>query len=347
MDDSAAHRLVNNLTGETPFKATRIRAGRNSRVFQVDCESQRTLLVKFYLQPTADRRSRLEQEWSALQFLTESGLTNVPSPLGFDESKQGAVYSYISGDPLQATSEQDIASVVAFIAKLKEISIYSSAAKITSAAEACFTPAQLVENIEQRLHRLQDLPADDELYQRMHSFLNNKFSVEFEKSTATAKHIFHGRLWTEELPYKFRTLSPSDFGFHNALRVGEGLAFVDFEYFGWDDPVKATSDFLLHPAMNLSKDKMQIFWSGMQGIFSDDSNFTLRFRTYLPLFRLKWCMIILNEFINQHIERREFAGAASQHRNELRAEQLEKAEIFINKDQEILSALNFPPEVFG
>ena len=34
-----------------------------------------------------------------------------------------------------------------------------------------------------------------------------------------------------------RTLSPSDFGFHNALlRGGREWVFLDFEYFGWDDP---------------------------------------------------------------------------------------------------------------
>ena len=40
-----------------------------------------------------------------------------------------------------------------------------------------------------------------------------------------------------------RALSPSDFGLHNALRGQDGqLRFVDFEYFGWDDPVKLVSD---------------------------------------------------------------------------------------------------------
>ena len=51
-----------------------------------------------------------------------------------------------------------------------------------------------------------------------------------------------------ELPQEWRSLVPSDFGFHNSLRRADGtLAFVDFEYFGWDDPVKLTADILLHP----------------------------------------------------------------------------------------------------
>jgi hypothetical protein len=56
-----------------------------------------------------------------------------------------------------------------------------------------------------------------------------------------------------ELAEEMRTLSPSDFGFHNAIRKTDGtLCFIDFEYFGWDDPVKLTADFLHHPGMALS-----------------------------------------------------------------------------------------------
>ena len=41
------------------------------------------------------------------------------------------------------------------------------------------------------------------------------------------------------LPKETRCLSPSDFGFHNALLEATGkLRFVDFEYAGWDDPAK-------------------------------------------------------------------------------------------------------------
>ena len=49
-------------------------------------------------------------------------------------------------------------------------------------------------------------------------------------------------------PQRLRVLSPSDFGFHNALRRPDGtIVFVDFEYFGWDDPAKMMADAMLHP----------------------------------------------------------------------------------------------------
>ena len=45
-------------------------------------------------------------------------------------------------------------------------------------------------------------------------------------------------------------MSPSDFGFHNALATPGGrLVFIDFEYAGWDDPAKLANDFFCQPAV--------------------------------------------------------------------------------------------------
>ena len=65
-----------------------------------------------------------------------------------------------------------------------------------------------------------------------------------------------------ELAQEKRSLVPADFGFHNSLRQGDGsLAYVDFEYFGWDDPVKLTADILLHPGVPLGAAQRERFRS--------------------------------------------------------------------------------------
>ncbi len=340
MVDSDPQDLVRCLTEEIPIKTGRIRAGRNSRVFRVDCKSGKTLLTKFYLQPTADGYSRLDQEWVALKFMNESGITCIPRPIDFDESAQGAIYSFIHGTPVKKATDENIRAVLSFLAKLKKFSTQTNASALPRAAEACFSPAELAANTTQRLEKLRGLPAQDELCQRMHSYLDDKFLPEFKKCIDNTKHNFPDKLWNKPLPHKLRVLSPSDFGCHNMIKNESKFTFVDFEYFGWDDPVKATSDFLLHPAMNLTEKQQIIFFAGMQELFADDKNFITRFKTYLPLFRLKWCMILLNEFLNQHLERREFAYGEMTKRDKLRREQLEKAKNFLNKDQKILTALN-------
>ena len=105
-------------------------------------------------------------------------------------------------------------------------------------------------------------------------------------------------------------LNPSDFGFHNAVRQPSGAyAFFDFEYFGWDDPVKATADVVFHAGMALSEELGHLFEKRMIRFWSEtDSDFPRRLRTTAPLYGLIWCGIILNEFLPERWERRVLAG---------------------------------------
>ena len=107
-----------------------------------------------------------------------------------------------------------------------------------------------------------------------------------------------GTSWDAPLPRASQTLSPSDFGFHNAIRrPGGTLAFVDFEYFGWDDPAKTIVDFLLHPGMAIPEPFKHQFAAGMLAAFGDVPGIGARSRIVYPLFGLKWCLIVLNDFL--------------------------------------------------
>ena len=104
-------------------------------------------------------------------------------------------------------------------------------------------------------------------------------------------------------------MCPSDFGFHNALRAPSGrLVFIDFDYFGWDDPVKLTSDFLLHPGMQLSEAAKRRFATAMGAVYGSDAEFRVRLPLLFPLFALRWCLILLNEFLPERWASRVAAG---------------------------------------
>ena len=127
-----------------------------------------------------------------------------------------------------------------------------------------------------------------------------------------------------------RTLSPSDFGFHNAIRRPDGtLAFVDFEYFGWDDPVKVTSDFVLHPGMQLTAEQGHRFVLGATDIFAADPSFAHRLDACLPLYALRWTMILLNEYLPDRWQRRVLAGFRGERSVVLRR-QLDKADAMLD-----------------
>ena len=127
-----------------------------------------------------------------------------------------------------------------------------------------------------------------------------------------------------------RTLSSSDFGFHNALKRANGqIVFLDFEYFGWDDPAKMISDFLLHPQIYLRANLKSRFFKEMLNCFDFIPNIDKRIMIVYPLFGLKWCLILLNEFVSADLLRRHFAESGEIDQEQLRAEQLAKARIML------------------
>jgi hypothetical protein len=126
-----------------------------------------------------------------------------------------------------------------------------------------------------------------------------------------------------QLPEKLQRLIPADFGFHNAIRAtGGGLRFIDFDYFGWDDPVKLTADFVLHPAMSLSRAEKETVITRLATARSEDSQFLQRLETQLPLYALRWTLILLNVFRRDRVGELPMDPTERQARLE---QQLEKA----------------------
>ena len=212
------------------------------------------------------------------------------------------------------------------------------------ASEACFAPSGTVENIRQRLERLkgrnaghsaQRAPGEDrDLQSELDRFLGAEFAPLLEEVARWSAERLEasGMSFNQELTQERRTLSPSDFGFHNALKQPDNrIIFLDFEYFGWDDPAKMISDFLLHPAMSLGPEANRKFASAILGRFTDWPGLSARVESVYPLFGLKWCMIFLNEFLPDSLRRRQFAGAAGPDRSAVQMRQLDKSRQMLNR----------------
>jgi hypothetical protein len=168
----------------------------------------------------------------------------------------------------------------------------------------------------------------------VNSFLARDLAPATEQMLSWSQERFQaaGLDWDREMDATERTLSPSDFGFHNALRRRDSdIVFLDFEYFGWDDPAKMISDFLLHPAMDLSSEHKRMFGTAILGCFPDDSNLSRRVEAVYPLFGLKWCLILLNEFLPGDLRRRQFASGAELDREALQMKQLSKAKQMLTR----------------
>lgn len=286
--------------------AERVGGGRNSRVYRVRCATG-DYAAKFYFGRTADGRDRSQVEYSAFDFLWRHGVRCIPRPLASDAARQVAVYEFIDGEPVEASAVAagDIEQLGALVRQLKEIAADPSSRDLGPAAEAFFSVGGVVGNITDRYRRIASLETRGRSYDALRQFLAADFEPAFAQLGDWVRKQVEGR--DAELPVDRRTLSPSDLGFHNSLRRGNGrLVFLDFEYFGWDDPAKMLSDALLHPRMRLAAALRAYLAGQFASIFDRDPAWRRRVETVYPLFGLKWCMILLNEFRPEQLERRRF-----------------------------------------
>ncbi|VEN74522.1 conserved hypothetical protein [Candidatus Desulfarcum epimagneticum] len=291
-----------------------IGGGSNSKVFKLTCRDGTVYAGKMYFRSPEDFRNRLETEFGGVTFLRRNGVRNIPVPVKSNNAMRCAVYEFIHGVkiPFRKIGKKEIDSAVGFLKKLKKVSRVKESETIGDASEACFSLKDILDNLEFRLERLIGVPKISTISKELHDFLRNSFIPSYREIVKWSVEFCKKRGMDEPINRCAQTLSPSDFGFHNALLDGEGeLIFLDFEYFGWDDPAKMISDFLLHPGMSLNNDVKRYFADEVFFCFSEGVEL-IRDRTeaVYPLFGLKWCLILLNEFVQDDILRRNFAGKA-------------------------------------
>jgi hypothetical protein len=297
--------------------------------------------AKLYFGATADGRDRLTVEFSALQFLWRRGVRCIPQPLRADPARQSALYRFVDGEPVDARSisDDDLAQLLSFVGELRRIGGDPEARTLPPAAEAFFTVSGVVGNVRARLERLQAPGGEGPASEPLRAFLRGAFVPALEALSASAQSAGLG-----ELEWPYRTLSPSDLGFHNALRASDGrLTFLDFEYFGWDDPAKTLSDTLLHPRMPLASGHRIRLAAGFDGLFGGDPHWRRRVELLYPLFALKWCMILLNEFRPEQIARRRYVDQSCESVEAIRMRQLETARALLARTVQQEGALPYAP----
>ncbi len=316
--------------------AIRIHGGRNSRVLRVVCDDGSVYAAKTYFRHPSDPRDRLDVEFRSLEFLWSGGVRNVPRLVAADRDRGWAVYEYVEGRgvPSPEVTADDIDRAADFLGTLAGLRDREESRTLPAASEACFSVQGILDSIGGRLNRLSQVGASDQGNADLQAFLGRELVPFVDEATrwATSRAQAAGKAPDSELDLRSRTLSPSDFGFHNALRLDDGrLVFVEFEYFGWDDPAKMVADFLLHPGMDLSHDLKGRFAVAVLGRFGNDRLLPSRLETVYPLFGLKWCLILLNEFVPEHLMRRGFATEGAEPRPEIQARQLAKAPGLLRK----------------
>jgi hypothetical protein len=300
--------------------------GGNNKVVAVHTKSGKYLAKVYYSNPS-DKRNRLNAEYSFLEYARKIGLECVPKPIFSSPKKNMGLYEFVQGRKLTAPelALQHITQAANFVRSLNERPERDNA--LPTASEGCFSIEQHLLFTDMRVRKLLGLPVVSEIDRQALLFVGKLDSV--WKKLKDAIVTRYGSI-SIQLDAVDRCISPSDFGFHNALLRDTGeICFIDFEYAGWDDPAKMIGDFFSQPAIPVSLEHFDIFISEALDYSKNKTELAQRTRLFLPMFQIKWCCIMLNEFLPDAARRRQFANPTSEPGQRKRL-QLEKAQQFFN-----------------
>ena len=325
LDSTSVLFCVQNVWPELKFMAAeRIEGRGNSKIFKIESNAG-TVALKVYPDRAIDDRPRQDTEWSALSFLRQNKL-QVPVPIRINQVVNWSLIEWIEGENANNKASSFIDRAADFIRALT-VAGKSLASKdlFANATEACLTPNLIESQIRGRFKSLSEVEDIG-----LRKFVDQDLAPAFTRVAENASKTL-GSSYEAALGESHWALSPSDFGLHNAIVTSSNdLMFFDFEYFGWDDPVKLTSDFCLHPGMSLKIEEQRLWIFEMQKIFGGDSSFLKRLTALYPLYAIRWALIMLNEFRSDKIKNR--LHAQSRMQSDIRGaqeRQLEKAKLML------------------
>jgi hypothetical protein len=303
---------------------SRLAGGKNNQVYRVDTDAAVPLILKRYFSDPRDGRDRLAAEWSFLERAWQDGIRSIPRPLAKDPSAQAALYVFVSGRSLTAT-DLEPAHIDAAADFIRAINARGHAG-FEAASDGCFSISDHLQLVERRLLRLSalDSQAPHAADAQRFVFLNLRPSWDAVRNRAVREALALGLNPQRELSDAECCLSPSDFGFHNALVADDGqLTFLDFEYAGRDDPAKLVTDFFCQPQVPVPQGYRERFL----GRLDLDAAARARCQILLDTCRVKWACTLLNEFLPIGAARRAFAETGE--RDVRCAAQLEKAKAML------------------
>ncbi|ALU44784.1 aminoglycoside phosphotransferase family protein [Pseudoalteromonas rubra] len=303
MIDDAVRYWIKDALGTENFTISALSGGANNRGYKI-VSHDTSWFLKSFSPNHSHSTHKLANEFGFSQYLWQNAVTSVPEPIAYNPQAYVSLFSFIHGEPIAEAKPDSVKSALQFLERINAIP--QSREHLNIASESPDSLYGFYSIIEKRLARFQpqqDNQALNTLLQQIQTRANKLLC----RLPADAKN-----------KQTRKVLSPSDFGFHNALQTNQGLVFFDFEYAGIDTSWKLLCDFFSQPAVPVDMTSLDVFFASR--LFEHVPNQKDTFLTILELTQLKWCLIMLNEFLGDVQSRRQF----SWNRNCLKPSELEE-----------------------
>jgi hypothetical protein len=316
-----------------PRAIERLPGGGNNRVYRVDTPTG-PVLLKEYFRHAGDPRDRLGAEQAFLQFAWAHGVRAIPKPLACDRGQGIAIYEFLAGRKLVPgeVTAAHVDEAAPFFAAVNRHRHDPGASRLPVASEACFSLAEHLACVDRRIDRLATIEPESDLHRQATALVAERLVPAWQRVRAAV--AASGLPLDAPLAAADRVISPSDFGFHNCIATDSSLKFIDFEYAGWDDPAKTVCDFFCQPAVPVPREHFERFLAAAAATSLDAAALRERVSLLFPVYELKWCCIMMNEFLPVGDERRAFAHGADSHvasRHDQLQRQLEKVAIVLGR----------------
>ncbi len=310
-----ADEILPSLGRSGRFEAAPLAGGTNNRAFRLDTP-EGPLFLKVYFGRDGSHRDRLETEFRFARFAWRHGVRRIPEPLAAAPEHHVGLFELIEGrrpDP-SAIDRALVDQAAAFHCEVNAGRDDPAAADLPTASDSCFSTADHLRCLSRRIERLSAIEDRSEEHRVARALVVERLvplcRAASESYRTTAERL--GMDFDARLPRAERCLSASDFGFHNALLAPDGrVRFHDFEYAGWDDPAKTVADFFGQPEAPVPMALFDGFSAAVLAGLPNAPRHEARARALVPLHRLKWCCILLNDFLPGAEERRKFAVPAA------------------------------------
>jgi thiamine kinase-like enzyme len=293
---------------------TRLSGGGNNGVFRVDLP-ERAFILKQYFSHPEDPRDRFGTETAFVDYLWRNGIRVIPELLASSAEDKLALYRFIEGRRLTPSEvgKTHVDQAAQFCLDLFRLQALPGAQQLPTASEACFSIQDHLACLERRIAALSSIEPASRLHVEAYRFVKGELLPCWEpvRRHVEERMTAMGVPADQVLSPKERVLSPSDFGFHNALLTDSGsLCFFDFEYAGWDDPAKLVCDFFCQVEVPAPRSLMPRFVESLPSVGAGAQSLAERVECLFPVYVLKWCAIVLNDFVPVASARRQFSAAS-------------------------------------
>jgi hypothetical protein len=307
----------------------------NNQLYEVITKQKRYLL-KRYSTISKDKYNRGEVEFNAISYLWNLGFKEIPQPYYFLKNENIGIYSFEDGRVLnpEEIKEKDIINSIKFIVKLHKLGNHHKE-KFALERTSCINLSDCLKLINNRINNLiEDFDGPDVVQE----FLENEVIPKAKKLIQNLI-LKKDNYSPNNLELDNQVLTQGDFGFHNTLVFQDKYVYIDFEYFGRDDPVKQLLGFIHHDqTRTLSNSLKNIYLNEYIKLTSPNEDLIKRLKLLDPLFGLNFVLIYLNPFSKNYLKHLQFAHG-NNNLDFLRKDRFEKAKWKLNN-------LNFFKEIY-